>query len=75
MSQKSCFLVALAITLLLACGLPALGGKPPAKPPVLSYQILQLDLVDQDNVTYRATPHPASVTGTLARARAESWEP
>ena len=40
MSQKSCFLVGLAATLVLACSMPALGGKPP----VLSYQILPLDL-------------------------------
>jgi uncharacterized membrane protein len=32
----------------LACGLPASG----AKPPKLSYQIHELDLVDQQNVTY-----------------------
>ena len=48
MSQKSCFLAVLAATLVLACGIPAFGGKPPAP----SYQILQLDLVDQDGVAY-----------------------
>ena len=48
MSRKSCFLVGLAATLVLACGMPAFGGKPP-KP---SYLIRQLDLVDQSGVEY-----------------------
>ena len=48
MSSKSCFLVGLAATLVLACGMPAFGGKPPE----ISYQIVQLDLVDQDGVAY-----------------------
>ena len=48
MSSKSCFLAGLAAILVLACGMPAFGGKPPA----LSYQIIQLDLVDQDSVAY-----------------------
>ena len=49
MSSKSCFLVGLAATLVLVCGMPAFGGKPPAP----SYQILQLDLVDDEHgVTY-----------------------
>ena len=47
MSSKSCCLVGLAATLALVCGTPALGGKPP----VLSYQILQLDL-DAAGITY-----------------------
>ena len=51
MSQKSCFLAVLAATLVLACGIPALGGKPP-KPPAISYQIVQLDLVDAAGVAY-----------------------
>ncbi len=46
--KKSCFLVALAATLVLACSMSAFGGKPP----VLSYQVIQLDLVDQDSVAY-----------------------
>ena len=42
MSSEIMFPGGLAATLVLACGMPALGGKPPAP----SYQILQLDLVD-----------------------------
>lgn len=48
MSQKSCFPAVMAATLVLTCGIPALGGKPPA----ISYQIVQLALVDAAGVTY-----------------------
>ncbi len=57
MSSKSSFLAVLVATLALACGTPALGGKPPAP----SYQILQLDLVDDDNVEY-ATSNASDIT-------------
>ena len=49
MSSKSCFLAGLAATLdagLAAC--PRLAASRPAP----SYQVLQLDLVDQDGVAY-----------------------
>lgn len=48
MSQKSRFLAVLTATLAVACGIPAFA----AKPPKLSYQILQLDLVEPNGVVY-----------------------
>ena len=58
MSQKSCFLAVLAATLVLACGIPAFGGKP-TNPPAISYQIVQLDL-DAAGVTYARSGAQAS---------------
>ena len=50
MSQKSCFLAALTAIWYWLAACPRLAASPP-KPPPISYQIEQLDLVDQYNVS------------------------